>query len=166
MSRNLLVAVVVLLALVLLYTAVGLHSQSAPNIPSFGYTLHIDATKHINDLPDWVVHHYCKSLPDGIIQCLLYDTDDPNAHLIGVETVVSSQLWATFSDAEKANWHYHKIELTMVDPKFPGLSQAEIDKVVAALQETYGKVVIFWKPGDPAPVVAPSITCPYMKCMK
>jgi hypothetical protein len=166
MSKNLSLAVAVILALVLLYAAFGPHGQPAPNLPSSGYTLHIDATKHINDLPDQVVHHYCKSLSDGIIQCLLYDTDDPNAHIIGIETVVSAQLYATFSDAEKANWHYQKIELTMVNPKFPGLSKAEADKVVAALQETYGKVVIFWKPGDPAPTAPVSITCPYMKCAK
>lgn len=128
--------------------------------PSSGFNLHIDAKKHINDMPDQVVHHFCKSLNSDVSQCLLFDSDEPNARLIGVETIISPQLYTALPEAEKANWHYHKTEIPQVDAVLPGLSEKEVREVVAALENTYGKVIIFWKPNEPAPVGI-SITLPH-----
>ncbi|MBI1743690.1 DUF1264 domain-containing protein [Candidatus Acetothermia bacterium] len=128
--------------------------------PADGFALHIDAKKHINDMPDAVVHHYCKTLDKQVIQCLLFDSDAPNAHNIGTETIISPQIYAKLSEDEKPSWHYHKEEIPLVDAKLPGLSEAEAKKVVAAIEDTYGKVVIFWEPGTDAPIGAPSITKP------
>jgi hypothetical protein len=131
--------------------------QSKIDRPSDGYGLHIDAKRHITDLPNWVVHHYCKSLKDGVIQCLLFESDDPDAHLIGVETVIDAKAYAALSPDEQQKWHYHKVEIPLVDAKLPDLKPEEAAKVVQALQETYGKVVIFWEPGQSAPIGDPVI---------
>ncbi|OGF55087.1 MAG: hypothetical protein A2Z21_04705 [Candidatus Fraserbacteria bacterium RBG_16_55_9] len=128
--------------------------------PAQGFTLHIDAKKHINDMPDQVVHHYCKGIDSQVTQCLLFDGDERNAHLIGAETIISPEIYGQLPEEEKANWHYHKDEIPLVDAQLPGLSDEEAQKVVAAIQDTYGKVVIFWEPGTPAPIGAPSITRP------
>lgn len=128
--------------------------------PASGFNLHIDAKKHINDMPDWVVHHFCKSINEQVAQCLLFDTDEPNAKLIGVETIISPQLYAALPEAEKTNWHYHKTEIPQVDAVLPGLSEKEARDVVAGLEDTYGKVIIFWKPNEPAPIGI-SITRPH-----
>ncbi|MBI1741554.1 DUF1264 domain-containing protein [Candidatus Acetothermia bacterium] len=129
--------------------------------PAQGFTLHIDAKKHINEAPELVVHHYCKTLDPQVTQCLLFDSDAPNAHLIGEETIISSQIYAQLPDVEKMSWHYHKVEIPLVDAKLPGLSEEEAKKVVAAIEDTYGKVVIFWSPMTPAaPIGMPSITKP------
>ena len=149
----LIVAVAVVAAFVLLAP------RSKPT-PADGFALHIDAKKHINDMPDTVVHHYCKTLDKQVIQCLLFDSDAPNAHVIGTETIISPQIYAKLSEDEKPSWHYHKEEIPLVDAKLPGLSEAEAKKVVAAIEDTYGKVVIFWEPGTEAPIGAPSITKP------
>lgn len=128
--------------------------------PATGFTLHIDAKKHINDVPDWVVHHYCKPINKDVSQCTLFESDEPNAKLIGVETIISPQLYAALPEAEKPNWHYHETEIPQVDAVLPGLSEKEAREVVAALEDTYGKVIIFWKPNEPAPIGI-SITRPH-----
>ncbi len=129
--------------------------------PAQDFALHIDAKKHINGAPEFVVHHYCKTLDSQVTQCLLFDSDAPNAHLIGEETIISPQSYAQLSDVEKPSWHYHKDEIPLVDAQLPGLSEAEVNKVVAAIEDTYGKVVIFWSPTTPlAPTGMPSVTNP------
>jgi plastocyanin/DNA-binding beta-propeller fold protein YncE len=128
--------------------------------PAQGFALHIDAKKHINELPDFVVHHYCKTLDSNVIQCLLFESDEPNARLIGAETIISPDIYAKLPEEERAYWHYHRDEIPLVDAKLPGLSEEEIQKVVAAVEDTYGKVVIFWIPGTPAPVGIPSVVNP------
>ncbi|MBI4288437.1 MAG: DUF1264 domain-containing protein [Chloroflexi bacterium] len=162
MSRHaLFLAAAVVLIIVVGAVACSRPPQGAPpSSPAFGYTLHIDAIKHINTAPELVVHHYCKSITDQVSQCLLFDKDGPNARLIGVETIISPQMYAALPEAEKPNWHYHKTEIPQVDAKLPGLSEKEAAAVVAKLEDTYGKVVIFWEPKDPAPIGF-SITRPY-----
>jgi len=128
--------------------------------PAMGFTLHIDAKKHINELPEFVVHHYCKNIDPQVIQCLLFDSDAPNAHVIGVETIISPAIYNQLPQEERASWHYHKDEIPLVDAKLPGLSEAQIQQVVAALENTYGRVVIFWVPGTPAPMGIPSVVNP------
>jgi len=130
-------------------------------IPGEGFTLHIDAKKHINELPEFVVHHYCKNIDPQVIQCLLFDSDAPNAHVIGVETIISPAIYNQLPQEERASWHYHKDEIPLVDAKLPGLSEAQIQQVVAALENTYGRVVIFWVPGMPAPMGPPSVVNPH-----
>lgn len=133
---------------------------AAAQAPAVGFTLHIDAKKHINDAPDLVVHHYCKTINDQVTQCLLFDSDQPNARLIGVEVVISPQLYAALPQAEKGNWHYHKTEIPQVEASLPGLSEKDAQQIVASLEETYGKVVIFWHPREPAPISI-SVTTPH-----
>ncbi len=135
-------------------------TSNAASSPAQGFALHIDAKKHINELPDAVVHHFCKNLSKEVIQCLLFDGDDPNAHNIGTETIISPQMYAKLPEEEQLYWHHHKEEIPLVDAKLPGLSEDEIKKVVAAIEDTYGKVIIFWNPGDAAPMGEPSVTEP------
>jgi DNA-binding beta-propeller fold protein YncE len=135
-------------------------TASAASGPAQGFALHIDAKKHINELPETVVHHYCKNLSHDVIQCLLFDSDEPNAHNIGTETIISPAMYAKLPEEEQLYWHHHKEEIPLVDAKLPGLSEEEIKKVVAAIEDTYGKVIIFWNPGDTAPMGEPSVTEP------
>jgi mannose-6-phosphate isomerase-like protein (cupin superfamily)/DNA-binding beta-propeller fold protein YncE len=135
------------------------HHYTIPT-PAQGFALHIDAKKHINGMPDFVVHHYCKTLEKSYIQCLLFDSDRPNARVIGVETIISPEIYAQLPEEERASWHYHKDEIPLVDAQLPGLSEEEAQKVVAAVENTYGRVVIFWVPGNVAPMGTPSVVTP------
>src|SRR5512135_3298359 len=118
--------------------------QEAPSIvkPTDGWTLHIDAKRHMPTMPDMVVHHYCKPVSGGLIECQLYDSDKPDARLIGVEMVVDAATYYQFNKKEKALWHYHKTEIPKVDAVLPDLSPGEAAKTLKGLQDTYGKVYI------------------------
>ncbi len=127
--------------------------------PNDGWTLHIDAKKHFPKMPDLIAHHYCKNVSEGLIECQLYDSDKPDARLVGVEVVVSAEIYKTFSKAEKALWHYHKTEIPKVEAKLPEHSPEEEAKILKSMEETYGKVYILWNPGkSKLPTGKPSVS--------
>ena len=115
--------------------------------PSQGYTLHIDAKRHFGAHLNEIAHHWCKgNLAGGLIECQIYDSDAPNAHLVAVETIVQPGVYKSFSSSEQALWHWHKTEVPKVDAKLPGMPAAEQKKVVASILPTYGKVWVLWDP--------------------
>lgn len=134
-------------------------AQAMTPSPVVGYTLHIDAQKHFGSAnPNEVAHHWCKSFPT-ITECLLFDSDGPNGHIVGVETIVPTAVWKTFSPSERALWHYHRTEIAKVHATLPDLSPAEAKKVVASIMETYGKIFLFWDPmTNKNPTGQPSVT--------
>ena len=129
--------------------------------PVTGFTLHIDASQHYANHPDEIIHHWCKTYSKSMIECLLFDSDGPNGHEVGVETVVPTSVWKTFSPAERAKWHYHRVEIPKLKvATMPGLTKEQSAKVVASLLETYGKVWILWDPQSTngMPLGDPTIT--------
>jgi len=136
-------------------------SQRAPAgnpKPSEGWTLHIDALLHFPGKPGMVAHHYCKPV-QGLIECQLYDSDAPNARLVGIETIVDAATYAKFPEAEKRMWHYHKTEIPKVSATLPDLSAEEAAKVVKSIEETYGNIYLAWDPGlETLPSGTPSVT--------
>lgn len=134
-------------------------SQAESLKPSGEWLLHIDAKKHFPGKENLVAHHFCKQVLGGITECQLYDSDDKDARLVGVEVVVDANTWKTFSPAEQVLWHYHKEELPKIDAKLPDLSAEDADKVIKMLEETYGKVYLLWDPSvSDKPVGNPSVT--------
>ncbi len=152
---------VILSALALCFGAATAAEKEAPSAmkPSDGWTLHIDAKRHMPKMPDMVVHHYCKQVSGGVIECQLYDSDKADARLIGVEMVINAATYKKFSKKEKTLWHYHKMEIPKVDAVLPDLSPEEAAKTLKGLEETYGKVYILWNPAkNKSPVGEPVIS--------
>lgn len=133
--------------------------QVAMDKPHQGFDLHIDAEKHFPADEKKIAHHFCKQVKGGMFECQLYDSDDKDARLVGVETVVSTDTWKGFDASEQAQWHYHKEEIPKINAKLPDLSSEEAAKVVETLKETYGKVYLLWDPAkSDLPIGQPSIT--------
>ncbi len=127
--------------------------------PTDGWTLHIDAKRHVPKMPEMIAHHYCKNVSGGLIECQLYDGDKADARLIGVEMVVDAATYDKFSKKEKALWHYHKTEIPKVEAVLPDLSPEEAAKTVKDLENTYGKIYILWNPAKTeSPVGKPVIS--------
>ena len=42
---------------------------------------------------------------------MIYDSDKPNARLIGTEYIISDKLFETLPEEEKVYWHSHKYEV-------------------------------------------------------
>jgi hypothetical protein len=141
-----------------LHTRASASAMATSTSPVPGFTLHIDALKHFPGNATTVAHHWCRAAENGVTECLLFDSDAPNAQLVGVETVVPTATWKTYSPTEQALWHYHRVEIPKVSPTLPGLSPAEASKVVASLLETYGKIWILWDPSQgKAPIGQPTV---------
>jgi hypothetical protein len=121
-------------------------SAAATAYPNAGWTIHVDAKRHVPGNPDFVVHHFCRNVAGGWLECQLYDSDAPDARLIGVETIVPADVWQTFPATEKPLWHYHRDEIPKVSAVMPDVSADVAAKTVASLYETYGKIYLFWDP--------------------
>src|SRR5579864_6128734 len=127
--------------------------------PTEGWTLHITAKKHFPGRPEMLARHFCKQVAGGLIECQLYDSGAPDARLVGVETIVSAATYAKFSAAEKAQWHYHRVEIPLVSAAILDMSPDEAAKVLNSIVDTYGKIYLLWDPSSQKlPVGTPSIT--------
>ena len=56
-------------------------------------------------------HHFCACPNEDVRQCVIYDSDKPNARLIGTEYIISDKLFETLPEEEKVYWHSHKYEV-------------------------------------------------------
>lgn len=130
-----------------------------PMKPTEGWMLHIDAEQHFAGTPKAIAHHYCKPVSGEVIECQLYDSDDPDARLVGTEVVTSAKAFQTLSKEEQKLWHYHKTEIPKVHAVLPDLSPEEAAKVVKSIENTYGKIFIFWNPQKTGlPTGQPTVT--------
>ena len=119
----------------------------------------LTAVRHVFDDPTLRVWHFCKPNDKIMMICQLYDSNSPNATLIGVEYVITADAYKNLPDREKPNWHYHKIEFASnrADPKFPQLSEQQQNATLKKMAESYGKVIITWNPNDKAPIFPPQV---------
>jgi hypothetical protein len=114
----------------------------------------LTAVRHIFDDPTLRVWHYCKPNDQIMMVCQLYDSNSPNATLIGVEYMITADAYKNLPDREKPNWHYHKEEFApnRADPKLPMLSEQQQNATLKKMEESFGKVIITWNPNDKAPI--------------
>ncbi|MGC1134964.1 MAG: DUF1264 domain-containing protein [Nitrososphaeraceae archaeon] len=119
----------------------------------------LTAIRHVFDDPSLRVWHFCKPNDKIMMVCQLYDSNSPNATLIGVEYMITVDAYAALPAREKPNWHYHKEEFApdRADPKFPQLSEQQQNTTLKKLEETYGKVVLTWNPSDKGSIYPPQV---------
>ncbi|MCJ1317772.1 hypothetical protein MMC15_003099 [Xylographa vitiligo] len=111
-------------------------------------------------------NHYCTHLNEDVRQCLIFDTPDKGARLIGVEYMVSPRLFATLPAEERRLWHSHVFEvksgmLIMPQPTlvpravWERAETTEMEQVVGL----YGKTYHLWQVdrGDVVPMGAPEL---------
>jgi hypothetical protein len=89
-------------------------------------------------------HHYCGYLSEDLIQCVIFDGNEENAKLMGVEYIVSRALFETLPTEEKHLWHSHVHEVrsgTLIAPGIPEVAEHELMEKIAG---TYGKTWHTW----------------------
>ena len=82
--------------------------------PAEGYNVHVLAPHLVDGKQMGPYHHYCKVIaPDPQIQCLIYDSTEPNANLVQVEWIYAKKLTRSQVPLQEWNkdWHDHKIEI-------------------------------------------------------
>ncbi|KAK8493017.1 hypothetical protein V6N13_060511 [Hibiscus sabdariffa] len=104
-------------------------------------------------------HHFCAHRDEEMRQCLIYDSPESDAKLIGLEYIVSENLFMTLPDEEKPLWHSHLYEVksgVLFMPRVPGpVERKDLDKIC----KTYGKTIHFWQvdKGDNLPLGLPQL---------
>lgn len=103
---------------------------------------------------------------DEVRQCLLYDSPDRNARLIGIEYMITPNLYATLPPAERKLWHTHAYEvksgmLVMPNPSAvpDALWETAENREMEQVVKLYGKVYHLWQTdkGDALPMGEPRL---------
>jgi len=119
----------------------------------------LTAVRHVFDDPTLRVWHYCT--PHHIIMavCTLFDANQKNATLIGIEYMITPEDYKKLPEREKPYWHYHVTEFApnRADPHFPMLSAEDEKKVLKMIEDSYGKVILTWDPNDELPAFPPQV---------
>jgi Protein of unknown function (DUF1264) len=121
-------------------------SKISPAKFAGNYSLHVCAFHIAKDDPAYQIesHHYCTAVRDGVFQCTIYDKDKGDAKLIGVEYIVSNEIFQKLSAKEKEFWHPHGYEISAGLLTFTGIKPDCEKKLVKGLQKTWGKVWQTW----------------------
>lgn len=89
-------------------------------------------------------HHYCGHVNEDVIQCVIFDGNDEDAKIMGIEYIVTAKLFADLPTEEKHLWHSHVHEVrsgTLVAPGIPEVAERELMTKIAG---TYGKTWHTW----------------------
>ncbi|KAJ4980584.1 hypothetical protein NE237_031421 [Protea cynaroides] len=126
--------------------------QMQQHVCTFGLYSH-DMNRQIE------THHFVTRLSQDFLQCAVYDSDDSNARLIGVEYIVSDKIFANLSPDEQKLWHSHGYEIKSgiwLNPRVPEMLQKT---ELRNLAKTYGKFWCTWQVdrGDVLPLGAPAL---------
>ncbi|VFQ70542.1 unnamed protein product [Cuscuta campestris] len=104
-------------------------------------------------------HHYVSRLNHNFLQCAVYDSDDSRARLIGVEYIVSENIYETLPEDEQKLWHSHAYEIKSGLWVSPRLPEVVVRPELENLAKTYGKFWCTWhtQRGDKLPIGTPSL---------
>jgi hypothetical protein len=90
-------------------------------------------------------NHFCTHLTEDFHQCVIYDSNQPNAKLIGVEYIVSERVFRSLPDDEKRLWHSHNYEVKSGELIAPGVPAMTEHAFMKDLVTTYGKTWHTWQ---------------------
>lgn len=93
----------------------------------------------------WVAHHFCEQINPDLMQCALYDSNEPDAKLTGIEYIVSGERFDQLPEEEKQYWHPHNFEIlsgVLVAPEVP-----DDMELLAGKMNSYGKTFHMWMTG-------------------
>ncbi len=89
-------------------------------------------------------HHYVHQLNEDVYQAIIFDGNDRDAKLMGVEYIITERLFKTLPEEEKKLWHSHHYEVKsgqLIAPGIPDVAERELMK---KLVSTYGKTIHTW----------------------
>lgn len=89
-------------------------------------------------------HHYCGHLSEDMIQCVIFDGNQSDAKIMGVEYIVSHALFAQMPAEERHLWHSHAHEVRSGQLIAPGIPQVAEHELMEKIAQTYGKTWHTW----------------------
>lgn len=89
-------------------------------------------------------HHYCGHLNEDVIQCVIFDGNEENAKIMGVEYIVSKAVFEKLPKDEKHLWHSHVHEVRSGQLIAPGMPEVAEHEFMEKIAGTYGKTWHTW----------------------
>jgi hypothetical protein len=89
-------------------------------------------------------HHYVSRLNEDLYQAIIYDGNNEDAKIMGIEYIISAKLFQRLPNEEKRLWHSHHHEVksgTLIAPGVPDVAEHEL---MEAIVSTYGKTIHTW----------------------
>lgn len=138
-------------ALACLIVALPVTPQQAKKAtPADGHTIHVTAPHLVEGKVMGPYHHYCKPVSDAVIECLIYESTEPNALLKQVEYFVAKTV--SRPNTPLATWnkfyHDHAVEIAGGRVKVLDVSEEEAKKIAEAAAKTDGIIFHLWWPDD------------------
>lgn len=104
-------------------------------------------------------HHFCSKLNEKLIQCIIYDGNTGESKIVGVEYIISEELFKVLPQEERKLWHSHRYEVKsgqLIAPGIPGIAEHELMEQIVS---TYGKTWHIWHSnnGDTLPTGSPKL---------
>ncbi len=130
----------------------------APPDPARAFHLYLCAFHISKKDPNFYVeaHHYCSPAGEGLHQCAIFDRRGDGAKLIGIEYIITDEVYRKLSESEKKYYHPHTYEISSGLLIVPGMAPAEEDKLLGGLMTTWGKTWHTWPdPSTPLPMGDP-----------
>ncbi|MBV8523334.1 MAG: OBAP family protein [Acetobacteraceae bacterium] len=90
-------------------------------------------------------HHFCIHLAHDMHQCVIFDSNKPDARLIGIEYIISEERFRRLPDTEKRLWHSHHYEVKSGQLVAPGIPELAEHAYFKDLVSTYGKTFHTWQ---------------------
>jgi hypothetical protein len=135
---------------------------AAKATPADGHVVHIMAPHLIDGKVRGPFHHYCKIVsPEPFIECLLYETDDNNAKLVGVEYIVAKTVTRDEKvlpkKVLKQVWHDHAVEGVLGNVKVLDMPPEKAQEFADMVAKTDGIIFSLWPHGAKLPTGKVSI---------
>lgn len=110
-------------------------------------------------------HHYVSQLNEDLYQAIIFDGNDKDAKIMGVEYIVTEKLFKALPAEEKKLWHSHHHEVSSGTLIAPGIPERVERELMEKLIATYGKTIHTWHTDQERslPVGAPMIMMGFTK---
>jgi hypothetical protein len=121
--------------------------------PADGFNIHVIAPHKFEDgTVHGPYHHYCKGISPEVLQCLLFESTDPNAVLTDIEYFVAKPIarelplnvWNQF-------YHDHEVEIATGRVQVLDMPEDKAKEVAAAAAKTDGIIFHLWPKGARVP---------------
>ncbi|CAI4218958.1 unnamed protein product [Parascedosporium putredinis] len=114
-------------------------------------------------------NHYCGHVNNDVRQCIIYDSAEPGARIIGIEYMITPELYETLDPEERKLWHSHVYEvksgmLFMPQARLPEAAwEVAENKEMEQVVKLYGKTFHLWQVdrGDKLPLGQPELMISY-----
>jgi len=128
--------------------------QEKPRTPAEGHDIHVLAPHMLDGKVMGPYHHYCKPVSSELLECLIYESTEPNAVLKQVEYFVAKSVSRPNVSLENWNkfYHDHAVEIATGRVQVLDRSPEEAKKIAEAAAQTDGIIFHLWWPdGAKAP---------------